>query len=67
MVLRHLNAMGIETWMVTGDNRTTANSVAQKLGLAEDFVMAEVLPGNKARQASIFCPRRMAWACLAAC
>jgi len=49
-LLSKLNSMGISTWMVTGDNRTTANSVAEKLGLSEEFVMAEVMPGNKARQ-----------------
>eukprot|EP00951_Prasinocladus_malaysianus_P049852 scaffold674262_cov108-Prasinocladus_malaysianus.AAC.1 len=49
-VLQRLRQMGVETWMVTGDNRRTANSIAEKLGLDPQFVLAEVMPGNKARQ-----------------
>jgi Cu+-exporting ATPase len=41
-----LKGYGIRTVMLTGDNRTTAEAVARKLGLAE--VMAEVLPEQKA-------------------
>jgi len=42
-----LNAMGIETVMLTGDNRRAAQAVASALGVAR--VEAEVLPGDKAR------------------
>ncbi len=41
-----LRAEGIRIVMLTGDNRTTALSVAAKLGI--DEVEAEVLPGDKA-------------------
>ncbi len=45
-VLRKLNAMGIETVMVTGDHHRNAKVVAEKLGI--DRVEAEVLPDQKA-------------------
>ncbi|WP_024514920.1 heavy metal translocating P-type ATPase [Bradyrhizobium sp. Tv2a-2] len=43
--LRALKADGIKVIMLTGDNRTTANAVANRLGLNE--VEAEVLPNQK--------------------
>jgi len=41
-----LRAQGLRIVMLTGDSRTTAESVARRLGL--DDVIAEVLPGEKA-------------------
>jgi Cu+-exporting ATPase len=43
--LKALAAEGVKVIMLTGDNRTTAKAVAQKLGIAE--VEAEVLPDQK--------------------
>ena len=40
-----LKAQGIRIVMLTGDNRTTANAVARRLGI--DDVEAEVLPDRK--------------------
>jgi len=41
-----LKSYGVRTVMLTGDNRTTAEAVARKLGL--DEALAEVLPNQKA-------------------
>jgi Cu+-exporting ATPase len=41
-----LHAQGLKIVMLTGDNQTTADAVARKLGL--DDVIAEVLPDQKA-------------------
>lgn len=43
--IKELKAEGIKTWMLTGDNATTAKDVADKLDL--DGFFAEVLPDQK--------------------
>ncbi len=43
-----LQRMGIEVWMITGDNRRTAEAIARELGIPSERVMADVLPDQKA-------------------
>ncbi len=46
--LRALRECGVRIVMISGDNRGAALSMAQRLGLRDDEVMADVLPGDKA-------------------
>ena len=46
VAVSRLNQLGIETAMITGDNQTTAESVAKTVGIKRVF--ADVLPKDKA-------------------
>ena len=50
--VEQLSALGLDVWMVTGDNRATAEAVAAQAGIRN--VLAEVLPQEKAAQVRAF-------------
>lgn len=44
--IRKMKELGVEVYMLTGDNQLTANYIGKKVGV--DHVIAEVLPNDKA-------------------
>jgi Cu+-exporting ATPase len=46
-VVQHIQQQGLSTWMISGDNETTAKAVAKMVGIPENNVIAGVLPHEK--------------------
>lgn len=49
--IKRLKAQGLIALMITGDNASTAQAVAAQVGI--DRVIAEVMPGDKAREVKV--------------
>jgi soluble P-type ATPase len=47
--------MGLEVWMITGDNRVTALALAHEVGIAAEHVIAGALPRDKAEKVAALC------------
>jgi P-type Cu+ transporter len=48
--VRTLKSMGLDVWMVTGDNATTASAVALSLDIPSDRVVASCMPSDKVKK-----------------
>jgi Cu2+-exporting ATPase len=47
-VVRQIEAMGLQVWMLTGDRQETANAIANQLGIPPERAIAGVKPDGKA-------------------
>ena len=45
--IRQLGAVGVDVWMITGDNKRVALEIAASIGIDESHVLAEVLPADR--------------------
>ncbi|MFM7555238.1 MAG: heavy metal translocating P-type ATPase, partial [Verrucomicrobiota bacterium] len=48
-VIRRLEALGLETWLISGDAEPTCRAVAQAVGIPRERVRAECRPEDKVR------------------
>lgn len=48
--IKALKKRGIDVWMISGDNLTTATAVGTMVGIPKEKIIASVLPGQKAEK-----------------
>lgn len=46
--ITRLKLLGLDIYMITGDNQRTAQAIASEVGIDNDRVLSEILPENKA-------------------
>lgn len=46
-VVEYLNSKGIQCWMITGDNKLTADAIGKQIGIPPEQIISEVLPDEK--------------------
>lgn len=46
-VISYLQNQGIECWMITGDNKLTADAIGHEIGILPERIISEVLPDEK--------------------
>lgn len=47
VVVDFLQKQNIECWMITGDNKLTADAIGKEIGIPSDQIISEVLPDDK--------------------
>src|SRR6056297_168354 len=47
-VIEQIKSMGIDIYMITGDNQRTAEAIGKQVGIKKGNILANVLPKNKA-------------------
>lgn len=52
MAVQALHKLGLDVVLLTGDNRRTAQAIAQEVGIQYNCVYAEVLPSHKKHKVS---------------
>ncbi len=50
VAIEKIKKMGIEVYMITGDNQRTAEAIGNKVGIDSNNILAKVLPENKANK-----------------
>jgi len=52
LAVRSLQSMGVQCWMVTGDNERTAHAIGEMVGIPKANIVAQALPETKVREVS---------------
>lgn len=47
LVIEYLQKHGVECWMITGDNKLTADAIGAEIGIPPEQIISEVLPDEK--------------------